>query len=543
MRRALLSPLEAHLKANEDAMPVTFFEVAPENWIDVGGPFGRRLRAFTERFPLVCHGLSLNLGGNAPLDMEFVGQVKRFLLEHGAQAYTEHLSACADDGHLYDLMPVPFTEEAARHAAERIARVQDALGQRIGVENISCYAAPGQEISELEFINAVVAEADCLLLLDVNNIYVNSVNFGYDPSAFLRGLPGERAAYLHVAGHRREAPDLCVDSHGAAIIDPVWRLLAEAYERFGPLPTVVERDFNLPPLPELLAEARRVRDLQAGAAGHAAAEAAFTFPRRATAPAKPAEPDGAAAVKRRDTQRRFAAYIRHPERHPPPADVPEARMRLYARLFHNNVESFLAETFTVLRAITPAEGWNALTRDFLRRHRATSPYFSHIPEEFLEYLGGERPGGPAVPPFALELCHYQWARLALRLAPDVDCVFDDAPVTVDDDLTVSPLAWPLRYEYPVDRIGPGNEPAAPPPTPTFLIARRGRRGEVRFIRANAMNMRLLQLLEEGRAPGASLKALAAETGRGAELVEAGLRALNRLHKQDIVLRRTHPAER
>lgn len=511
-----------------------FFEVAPENWIDVGGRLGRRLRAFTERFPFVCHGLSLNLGGNAPLDMELVARVKRFLREHGARVYTEHLSACADDGHLYDLMPVPFTEEAARHVAKRVAQVQDALGQRIGVENISYYAAPGKEISELDFINAVVAEADCLLLLDVNNIYVNSVNFGYAPSAFLRGLPGHRAAYLHVAGHRREGPALCVDSHGAAVIDPVWRLLAEAYECFGPLPTVVERDFNLPPLAELLAETQRVRELQAAAGpGQTAAET----PPPAIA-AAPAAPPARAAAKRQATQRQFAAYIRHPDRHQPPADVPPERMRLYARLFYNNVASFLADTFTVLKAITPADAWSALVRDFLHRHRATSPYFSHIPEEFLEYLGGERPGGPEVPPFALELCHYQWVRLALRLAPDADCVFDDAPVTAADALVVSPLAWPLRYQYPVDRIGPGNEPAAPPPTPTYLIARRDRGGDVRFVRTNALNMRLLQLLEAGRPPGACLETLAAETGRGAELREAGLRALNRLHKQDIVLRRS-----
>lgn len=262
-----MAALHDHLGANPADPGFDFFEVAPENWIDVGGRFGRLFRAFAERLPLVCHGLSLNLGGVAPLDMDLVAAIKRFLGDHDVRCYTEHLSACADDGHLYDLMPIPFTEEAAIHVAERILRVQDALGVRIGVENVSYYAAPGQEITEVDFINDVVRRADCLLLLDVNNIYVNSVNFGYDPSAFLRQLPGHRAAYVHVAGHRREAADLCVDTHGAPVIDPVWQLLAQAYALYGTLPTVVERDFNLPPVDELLGEVANVRALQTAAAG------------------------------------------------------------------------------------------------------------------------------------------------------------------------------------------------------------------------------------------------------------------------------------
>ena len=247
---------------------VDFLEVAPENWIDVGGRFARLFRSYTERFPFVCHGLSLSLGSPAPLDVEFLRAVKRFLDEHGIGVYTEHLSACSDTGHLYDLMPIPFSGDAVRYVADRVRRVQDALERRIAVENISYYATPpvsGEQLTELEFINAVVEEADCLLLLDVNNIYVNSINFGYDPSDFLRGLPGHRAAYVHVAGHYREAEDLRIDTHAAAVIDPVWRLLEEAYRLYGPLPTVLERDFNFPPVESLLAEVAKIRDIQAAA--------------------------------------------------------------------------------------------------------------------------------------------------------------------------------------------------------------------------------------------------------------------------------------
>lgn len=255
-----------------DDRAVDFVEVAPENWIGVGGRFGRQFRAVTERFPLVCHGLSLSLGSPAPLDMALLRAVRSFLDTHQVRCYTEHLSYCSDDaGQLYDLMPIPFTEEAVRYVAGRIRQTQDALGRRIGVENVSYYAAPGQAMSELEFVNAVLAEADCDLLLDVNNIYVNSVNFGYDPQQFLRALDAARSVYVHVAGHYVEAADLRVDTHGAAVIDPVWDLLATAYQTWGVRPTLLERDFNFPPFAELLGEVEHIRRMQAAAADRAAA--------------------------------------------------------------------------------------------------------------------------------------------------------------------------------------------------------------------------------------------------------------------------------
>jgi uncharacterized protein (UPF0276 family) len=247
-----------------------FLEVAPENWIGMGGRYGKQFRSFAEQYPVALHGLSLNIGGPEPVDVDLVGKIKDFMEQHHCPVYSEHLSYCGDAGHLYDLMPIPFTAEAVSYVAGRIRQVQDILERRIAMENVSYYAAPGQEMSELDFINAVIDEADCDLLLDVNNIYVNSVNHGYNPVAFLRGLPGERAVYMHVAGHYREADDLLVDTHGADVIDPVWDLLAEAYRQFGPVPTLLERDFNIPPLGELLAELdviRRIRDDAAATQG------------------------------------------------------------------------------------------------------------------------------------------------------------------------------------------------------------------------------------------------------------------------------------
>ncbi len=257
LRRDLLNELEDNFPAGID-----FMEVAPENWIGIGGKLGKRFRAFTEKVPFVTHGLSLSLGGPAPLDESLVRDVKEFIDEHNIRCYSEHLSYCSDDGHLYDLMPIPFTEEAVHYVASRIRRVQEILERKIAVENISYYAAPGKEMDEIDFINEVVKEADCDFLLDVNNIYVNSVNHNYDPIEFLLALPSERITYIHVAGHFNEAEDLIVDTHGSDVIDPVWKILDKTYESFGVIPTLLERDFNIPPIDALMKEVHIIRNLQ-----------------------------------------------------------------------------------------------------------------------------------------------------------------------------------------------------------------------------------------------------------------------------------------
>jgi len=256
LRRALLGPLRAAAPGGFD-----FLEVAPENWIGVGGALGNGFDELATRHPIVCHGLSLSLGGPGPLDGTFLGRLRRFLDRLRSPVYSEHLSACSDEhGQLYDLMPLPFTDAAVARVADRIRHVQDVLGRRIAVENISYYATlEPRGMTEIDFIRAVLDRADCDLLLDVNNIVVNATNHGYDAVDFLHALPGERIAYIHVAGHFDEAADLKIDTHGAPVSDPVWALLAAAYQAFGPRPTLLERDFNLPPLDELLGELDIVR--------------------------------------------------------------------------------------------------------------------------------------------------------------------------------------------------------------------------------------------------------------------------------------------
>jgi len=248
--------------ADRSPKNVDFYEVAPENWMTLGGKVGKQFRALTERFPFICHGLSLSIGSADPLDEAFVRDIKDFLQTHQIRLYSEHLSYCSHQGHLYDLLPIPFTGEVVDYVADRIRRVQDILEQKIAIENVSYYAVPSHELSEIEFFNAVVEQADCDVLLDLNNIYVNSINHGYDPENFLKSMPGERIAYAHIAGHYVAKEDFLIDTHGAAIVDPVWALLGQAYALFGVFPTLLERDFNIPEVKELLSEVETIKQIQ-----------------------------------------------------------------------------------------------------------------------------------------------------------------------------------------------------------------------------------------------------------------------------------------
>jgi uncharacterized protein (UPF0276 family) len=261
-RRELLTEL-----ADWQGKSVDFFEIAPENWATNGGRFAKDLRRFTERYAFVCHGLSLSIGSTDALDVALLKRIKQFMSEHRIGLYTEHLSWCSHGGHLYDLLPIPCTREAVDWVSSRVRQVQDILGMQIGLENASYYLAPpGAEMQEQEFISEIIRQSDCLLHLDVNNVYVNSQNFNFDPKAYLDALPLDKVCYLHVAGHYQESDGFLVDTHGADVIDPVWALLDYAYQSIGEVastvPTCLERDFNFPPLAELMTEVEMIRRKQ-----------------------------------------------------------------------------------------------------------------------------------------------------------------------------------------------------------------------------------------------------------------------------------------
>lgn len=239
-----------------------FLEIAPENWLGFGGKHARSLRRFTEQYPMLCHGLSLSIGGLQPINVDFVKKIRHFLDEHQIVAYSEHLSYTNDGGYLYDLLPIPMTQQAVDYVAQRIMQVQDILGRRLIIENVSTYAMPNAEMSEAEFVAAVLKQADCDLLLDVNNVYVNSINHGSDARAFIQAMPAGRVGYLHMAGHYVQQSDLLIDTHGADICSDVWALLDFTYQQIGIKPTLLERDFNIESLTDLLDEVALIRQRQ-----------------------------------------------------------------------------------------------------------------------------------------------------------------------------------------------------------------------------------------------------------------------------------------
>jgi uncharacterized protein (UPF0276 family) len=239
-----------------------FIEIAPENWMGFGGRHAKLLAQCVEKAPLLCHGLSLSIGGPHPLNIEFIKQVKTFLQQYQVPIYSEHLSYTHDGGYLYDLLPIPMTEAAVKYVAERILRVQDILGQRLVIENVSTYLMPNAEMTEAEFVREVIEHTDCELLLDVNNVYVNSMNHGSDGYAFIQAMPKERIRYLHIAGHEQISENLLIDTHGAEICDPVWELLQYTYQICGVKPTLLERDFNIPPWQQLQYELATIKKIQ-----------------------------------------------------------------------------------------------------------------------------------------------------------------------------------------------------------------------------------------------------------------------------------------
>ncbi|GAA0564913.1 HvfB family MNIO-type RiPP peptide maturase [Chitinophaga japonensis] len=241
-----------------------FIEVAPENWIGVGGYWKKMFRQALEKYPLYTHGLSLSIGSPDELDLVFLQQVKRFLQETNARVYSEHLSySKCDNAHLYDLLPIPFTTDAVQHVSRRIRQVQDLLERRIAIEIVSYYTPVAPELTEIAFINAILQEADCDLLLDVNNVYVNAFNHQYDAKAFIDQLPLERVSYIHMAGHEQVSEDLIIDTHGEAIIDPVYDLFAYTMQQLGhDVPVLLERDFNIPALDELQQEMDRLQAIK-----------------------------------------------------------------------------------------------------------------------------------------------------------------------------------------------------------------------------------------------------------------------------------------
>lgn len=254
-----------HYEAILKARPrVDWFEALSENYMIPGGRPLHYLMRIRERYPVVLHGVSLSIGSTDPLDRAYLVDLKALAQRVEPEWISDHLCWTGVAGrNLHDLMPLPYTEEALHHVARRVREVQDFLGRRIALENVSSYVAyRDSAMTEWAFLAALAKEADCYILLDVNNIYVSAFNHGFDPIAFLDGIPAARVRQIHLAGHDN-CGDLIIDTHDAPVIGPVWELYGEALRRFGPVPTMIERDDRIPPLGALVRELDRARTIAA----------------------------------------------------------------------------------------------------------------------------------------------------------------------------------------------------------------------------------------------------------------------------------------
>ena len=250
---------------------VDWFEIISENYMSAGGRPLINLDRVRERYPMVMHGVSLSIGSVDPLDQDYLDSLKALAERVDPAWISDHLCWTGVDGvNLHDLLPLPYTEEALAHVVDRIGQVQDHLGRRIALENASTYVTfTHSETSEWDFLAEMAKRADCDLLLDVNNIFVSGFNHGFDPIDFIEGLPAERIAQIHLAGHEHNETHI-VDTHDAPVIEAVWSLYGEAIRRLGPITTMIERDADIPPLADMETELDRARAIAAKALEQAA---------------------------------------------------------------------------------------------------------------------------------------------------------------------------------------------------------------------------------------------------------------------------------
>ncbi len=237
-----------------------WFEIAPENWIKKRGYFRKLFEKIRENFPVACHGLSLSIGSPEPVNKKFLKDLKDFLDYYEIKIYSEHLSFSYLDGkNLFELFPLPFTKEMAYFISDKINQVQDFLNRTLIIENISYYYVPYMEISETEFIKTILKKTGAKLLLDVNNVYVNSVNHGYDPYKYICSFSSDDVAYIHIAGHHKIDDNLIIDTHGNEITNEVYKLLDFTLDKIGYKPVLLERDNNIPPYNKLLDEYMKLK--------------------------------------------------------------------------------------------------------------------------------------------------------------------------------------------------------------------------------------------------------------------------------------------
>ena len=415
----------------ESSPCVDWVEVISENFLGVGGrPLAVLEKVRAER-PVVLHGVSLGIGSAAPLDERYLREWKNLVTRFQPAIVSDHLCwGRAHGRYSHDLLPVPFTAAAARHVVDRVSQVQDFLGQRIALENVSSYLTFEQsELTEWEFLSQVATRSGCDILLDVNNIFVSSRNHGFDPDAYLAGVPVERVVQIHLAGHQQR-PDLIIDTHDGPVSDEVWALYARALRRFGAVSTLIEWDDAVPPLETLLAEAQKARKWVAASGSLPSGgrpEAAFT----SSKPAPGARPG--AAVEQ--LQHVLFSAICEPEPvsaeaealiapHPPLSA--KARIEVYAEMYWLRMRDVLRDAFPTVRSALGDETFDAHVADFLRAHPSTHPSLDRLGAPFAACLAA---------PAWKDVAALEWARAESFISVD-------GPVVSFDELkAIAPASW------------------------------------------------------------------------------------------------------
>jgi uncharacterized protein (UPF0276 family) len=387
---------------------VGWFEVISENLMPAGGRQPNWLDRLRADYPIALHGVCLSIGSTDPLDEHHMAELR--LLQRRVQPawISDHLCWTGVDGrNLHDLLPLPYTEAALAHVVERIGRVQDALGCQILLENVSSYVSyPSSEMTEWEFLAEVARQADCLILLDVNNIHVSGVNHGFDPLAYLDGIPVTRVRQMHLAGHWTRPDGLIIDSHGAPVSEPVWRLYEHARRRFGDVATMIERDSNIPPLAELLTELDRARSIAARVdAENAGASVGAERPMQA---------DGRPAVlDLAQLQHEFQGYVldRDPAvlQHVSGTAAADAatRMSVHVRGYTLKLLGALEADYPVLKAIVGGEEFEALGHAYIAAQASISADLHGFEEGLLPFLDSE-PRWSERPELA-DMARFEWA--------------------------------------------------------------------------------------------------------------------------------------
>lgn len=512
--------------------PLRFFEVSPENYLRRGGTIARALHQVAERYPLLAHGLMMNVGGTTELDPAYLRELRAFLRRIDAPWHSDHLCWTGSDGAiLHDLLPLPHDPAAVRRCVEQILRIQDALGLPFAIENISYYLVPAGGMPEAELIGEVLERADCRLLLDVNNVQVNADNHGFDARAFIDALPLSRVVQLHVAGGERrpELDGLVIDTHGTDVSPRVQALMAHVVERIGPVPVIYERDHGIPPLPEL---ARHVAALQAvyddalrrhrPAAPPAAAVVRERIERPVIASLAGVQRGIASVVLHRDGARALAddpaGWLAQqgvvPPDHAALAEVGPRRLLVYRSLvrtgLYDVVKAFLPRTAARLGDAGLSRAFDAWLHEAPPRSRV----LRDVPGEFALWARGAWPADPDVPAELVDLARLEILESEVEAADDPPPPDELVPeLRLDLPLVLSGALRIASFDHAVHEL-PRDEDdrSAPARTPTTLLLYRDADEHVRTMTLSPLARAVLQRLLEGRTVADAIPTGAAEAG-------------------------------